>query len=136
MNSSNGNLPPPLSTPRGSTWALPSNVLPTPSSSNYLADCHGAYPMTDPNSLYSHPFSSSAMYHYGPPAGTTNAQTPSPSLSYSYNNSANNLNGNHPYYMKPDSMSSQSHFYSTTPAPILAHSDYSPPDRSSPEQHM
>ncbi|CAF4069495.1 unnamed protein product [Rotaria sordida] len=119
------NLPP----PRGSSWALPSNVISATSSSPYLTDCNTSYTMTDPNTLYTHSFPSQPphMYHYGPPTSTS--PQPHPHIQYGYNN---NINGNHPYaYIKPESMSSQQHFY-----PPLPHQDYSPPDQSSPEQHM
>ena len=132
MNSSvNGTLQPPQLPPRGSSWALPSNVLSASSSSSasYLNDCNPSYSMTDPSTLYSHPFPPSGMYHYGPP-GNSNSHT-SPTQ-YGYNN--NNNNNHHPYsYMKSESLSSQQHFY---PAPSLSHHDYSPPDPSSPEQQQ
>jgi hypothetical protein len=117
------NLPPP---PRGSSWGLSSNVISaTSSSSPYLTDCNSSYSMTDPSTLYTHPFPPPPMYHYGPPPSTS-PQTTSSHVQYGYNN--NNINGNHPY-----SISSQQHFY---PPPPLSHQDYSPPDPSSPEQHM
>ncbi|CAF3013824.1 unnamed protein product [Rotaria socialis] len=118
------NLPP----PRGSSWALPSNVISASSSSPYLTDCNSAYSMTDPSGLYSHPFPPPPpMYHYGP--STSTSPQPPPHIQYGYNN---NINGNNPYsYMKQESMSSQQHFY-----PSFSHQDYSPPDPSSPEQHM
>ena len=119
--------------PRGSSWALTSNVLPVASSSPYLTDCNTGYSMPDPNTLYSHPFAPPGMYHYGPPSSSNPHSSP-PSLQYAYNT---NLTGNHPYsYMKSESMSSQTqHFYPPPPL-TLAHHDYSPPGRSSPEQHM
>ena len=119
--------------PRGSSWALASNVLPVASSSPYLNDCNSSYSMSDPNTLYSHPFPPSGMYHYGPPSSSNPHMSP-PSLQYAYNT---NLNGNHPYaYMKSEPMSSPAqHFYPPPPL-TLAHQDYSPPDRSPPEQHM
>ncbi|CAF0879726.1 unnamed protein product [Adineta ricciae] len=127
LNSSSANLPPPLP-PRGTSWALPGNVIATSSSSSpYLTDCNPSYPMADPNSIYPHPFPSSTMYHYGPPSSTS-SQTPPPPVQYGYTN-------NQPYlYMKPEPLSSQQHFYS--PIPPVPHQDYSPPDPSSPEQHM
>jgi len=86
--------------------------------------------MPDPNTLYTHSFPPPPMYHYGPPSSTS-PQPPPPPIQYGYNN---NMNGNHPYsYTKPTSMSSQQHFY---PLPPHSHQDYSPPDPSSPEQHM
>ena len=113
--------------------ALPSNVMSsTSSSSPYLNDCNTPYSMSDPNTLYTHPFPPS-MYHYGPPPSTSSQQQPPP-VQYGYNN--NPINGNHPYsYIKPESMSQQ-HFYPPPPPPPLPHQDYSPPDQSSPEQHM
>jgi hypothetical protein len=125
LNSSTSNLPPP---PRGTSWALPANVIAsTSSSSPYLTDCNSSYSMTDPNALYSHPFPPPPMYHYGPPPSTS-PRTPPPPVQYGYN-------GNHPYsYMKQEPLSSQQHFY--PPLPPASHQDYSPPDPSSPEQHM
>jgi len=126
-HSNPSNLPP----PRGSSWALPSNVMSaTSSSSPYLTDCNPSYSMTDPNTLYTHSFPP-PMYHYGPPSSTSPQPHPPP-IQYGYNN---NINGNHPYsYTKPTSMSSQQHFYPLPPP--HPHQDYSPPDPSSPEQHM
>ncbi|CAF3679382.1 unnamed protein product [Adineta steineri] len=127
LNSSTSNLPPPP--PRGTSWALPGNIIGSNSSSSspYLTDCNPSYSMTDPNVLYSHPFSAAPMYHYGPPSSTS-PQTPPPSVQYGYG-------GNHPYsYMKHEPISSQQHFY--PPLPPVSHQDYSPPDPSSPEQHM
>jgi hypothetical protein len=124
-HSNPSNLPP----PRGSSWGLPPNVISaTSSSSPYLNDCNPSYSMPDPNTLYTHSFPPPPMYHYGPPT----SPTPQPPIQYGYNN---NLNGNHPYsYPKATSMSSQQHFY---PLPTqLPHQDYSPPNPSSPEQHM
>lgn len=114
--------------PRGTSWALPGSAT----SSGYLSDCNPAYSMADPNSLYSHPFATPSMYHYGPPASTS-PQTPPP-VQYGYN--GNPAGGNHLYsYMKPEALSSQQqHFY---PPPLTnSHQDYSPADASSPEQHM
>jgi transcription factor SOX1/3/14/21 (SOX group B) len=127
LNSSASNLPPPLPS-RGTSWILPPNVVAsTSSSSPYLTDCNPSYSMPDPNTLYSHSFPQSAMYHYGPPPSTS-PQTPPPPVQYGYG-------GNHPYsYMKPEPISSQQHFY--PPLPSVPHQDYSPPDPSSPEQHM
>ncbi len=126
-HSNPSNLPP----PRGSSWALPSNVMSTSSSSPYLNDCNTPYSMTDPNTLYTHPFAPPPMYHYGPPSSTSSQPPP---VQYGYNN---NINGNHPYsYIKPESMSSQQHFYPPPLPPPPPHQDYSPPDPSSPEQHM
>ncbi|CAM4939249.1 unnamed protein product [Rotaria socialis] len=133
LNSSTSNLsqvpqslPPPP--PRGTSWGLPSNVIAsTSSSSPYLNDCNPPYSMGDPNALYSHSFPPPPMYHYGPPASTS-PQTPPPPIQYGYG-------GNHPYsYMKPEPISSQQHFY--PPLAPISHQDYSPPDPSSPEQHM
>ena len=126
-HSNPSNLPPPT----GSSWTLPSAIISsTSSSSPYLTDCNPSYPMTDPNALYTHPFPPPAMYHFGPPTSTSpQPPPPPPHIQYGYNN---NVNGNHPYpYMKPDSLSSQQHFY-----PLPLHQDYSPPDPPSPEQHM
>jgi hypothetical protein len=129
-HSNPSNLPP----PRGSSWGLPSNVISATSSSPYLTDCNSSYSMTDPNTLYTHPFPPPPppMYHYGQPTSTS--PQPPPHVQYGYNN---NMNGNHPYsYMKSESMSSQQHFYPPPPPPPLSHQDYSPLDPSSPEQHM
>jgi hypothetical protein len=125
-HSNPANLPPP---PRGSSWALPSNAISaTSSSSPYLNDCNSSYSMPDPNTLYTHSFPP-PMYHYGPPPTSTSPQSP---IQYAYNN---NINGNPPYsYTKATSMSSQQHFYPLPPP--LPHQDYSPPDPSSPEQHI
>ena len=130
LNSSMSNLPP-SSLPRGTSWALPPNlVASTSSSSPYLTDCNPSYSMTDPNNIYSHPFPP-PMYHYGPPSSTT-PQTPPPPVQYGYNG---NPTGNHPYsYIKSEPLPSQQHFY--PPLQPVSHQDYSPPDPSSPEQHM
>jgi hypothetical protein len=127
LNSSNSNLPPP---PRGTSWALPPNLIAsTSSSSSYLNDCNSSYSMSDPNTLYNHPFPPPGMYHYGPPPPSRSPQTPPPPVQYGYS-------GNHLYsYMKPEPVSSQQHFYPPLPQPT-SHQDYSPPDPSSPEQHM
>jgi hypothetical protein len=127
LNSSTPNLPPPP-LPRGTSWALPPNlVASTSSSSPYLTDCNPNYSMTDPNTLYTHSFPPPSMYHYGPPPSTS-PQTPPPPVQYGYN-------GNHPYsYIKSEPLPSQQHFY--PPLPPIPHQDYSPPDPSSPEQHM
>ena len=131
LNPSASNLSAPP--PRGTSWALPGNVVTaTSSSSPYLTDCNLSYSMTDPNTLYSHPFGPPGMYHYGPPS-STNPQTPPPgSIQYGYNG---NGNGNHLYsYMKAEPLSSQQqHFYQSLSG---SHQDYSPPDPPSPEQHM
>jgi hypothetical protein len=126
LNSSASNLPPPPQPPRGTSWALPSNMVAS-SSSPYLTDCNPSYSMPDPNTLYTHPFSAPPMYHYGPPSSTS-PQTPPPPVQYGYS-------GNHPYsYMKSESISSQQHFY--PPLAPVSNQDYSPPDPPSPEQHM
>jgi len=129
-HSNPSNLPP----PRGSSWALPRNVLSAASSSSpYLPDCNPSYSMHDPNALYSHSFvppPPPPMYHYGPPTSTS-PQPPPPPIQYGY---TNHMNGTNPYsYSKSASMSSQQHFYPL--ARSLQHQDYSP-DPSSPEQHM
>ncbi|CAF1155779.1 unnamed protein product [Rotaria sp. Silwood1] len=130
LNSSTSNLSSVQSLPpRGTSWGLPTNVVAsTSSSSPYLTDCNSSYSMTDPNTLYTHPFPPPPpMYHYGPPSSTS-PQTPPPPVQYGYS-------GNHPYsYMKPEPISSQQHFY--PPLAPISHQDYSPPDPSSPEQHM
>ena len=130
LNSSTSNLP--SSLPRGTSWALPANVIPPPSSSlPYLTDCNPPYSMTDPNTLYTHPFPPPPMYHYGT-LPSTSSQTPSSSVQYGY---SGNPIANHPYsYIKREPISSQQHFY--PPLPPASHQDYSPPDPSSPEQHM
>jgi len=134
LNAVTSNLPGPPP-PRGTSWALPGNVIPDPtSSSSYLGDCNPPYPMADPNSLYPHPFAPSGMYHYGPPASSS-PQTSSPlSGPYGYNGTPG---GNHLYsYMKSEPLPAQGnqHFY---PSLGASHPDYSSPDPSSPEQqHM
>ena len=131
LNSSTSNHQPPLP-PRGTSWALPGNMIASTSSSSspYLNDCNSSYSMNDPNTLYNHPFAPPSMYHYGPPSSTT--PPPPPPMQYGY---GGNLNENHPYsYMKPEPISSQQHFY--PPLLSVPHQDYSPPDPSSPEQHM